>query len=100
MFGIGFSEIILICLVMIILIRPNDLPKALRTVGRYYGKAKKIYNELIMVKDRILKEIDEAVTLEEPKDTQKLLSSATNPETSTVPAAEKTVSPVAETDLE
>ena len=66
MFGIGFSEILLICLVMIIFIRPDDLPKALRTVGRYYGKAKKLYSEIITVKDRVLKEIDEATTLEEP----------------------------------
>ena len=39
MFGIGLSEIFIICLVMIIFIRPNDLPKTMRTVGRYYGKA-------------------------------------------------------------
>ena len=65
MFGIGFSEIILICLAMIIFIRPDDLPKFLRTIGRYYGKAKKLYNEIIMVKDRIIKEIDEVTVLED-----------------------------------
>ena len=66
MFGIGLSEIILIFLVIIVFIRPDDLPKFLRSAGRFYGKAKKLYNELTQVKDKMLKEIDEATSLEEP----------------------------------
>jgi len=59
MFGISFSNIIIIILVMIVFIRPDDMPKFLRTVGRFYGKAKKMYNEIIQVKDRIVREIDD-----------------------------------------
>ena len=65
MFGIGLSELILIFLVLIIFIKPDDLPNFLRKAGRFYGKAKKLYNELIQVKDKVLKEINEAATLEE-----------------------------------
>ena len=79
MFGIGFSEIVLICLVMIIFIRPSDLPKALRTAGRYFGKIKKMYNELILVKDRIVKEMDEVANMEE-KTTNAAPSATVNPE--------------------
>jgi Sec-independent protein translocase protein TatA len=60
MFGIGFSEIIIVFLAVIVFVRPNDLPKFLRMAGRLYGKAKKAYNELVVVKDRIVREIDEA----------------------------------------
>jgi Sec-independent protein translocase protein TatA len=65
MFGIGFSEIIILFLVVIVLVRPADLPKFLRAAGRLYGKAKKAYRELITVKDRILREIDEPADKEE-----------------------------------
>jgi Sec-independent protein translocase protein TatA len=66
MFGIGFSEIVIVFLALIVLVRPDDLPKFLRTAGRLYGRAKKAYNELIAVKDRIIREIDEAVPAEPP----------------------------------
>jgi Tat protein translocase TatB subunit len=67
MFGIGFSEMVLIGLVLIIFIKPEDYPKFLRSAGRTYGKMKKFYNELVMVKDKILKDIDEIAALEESK---------------------------------
>jgi Sec-independent protein translocase protein TatA len=66
MFGIGFSEIIIIFLAVIIFVRPDDLPKFLRTLGRLYGRAKKVYQELTAVKDRIIQEIDEAASPADP----------------------------------
>jgi Sec-independent protein translocase protein TatA len=66
MFGIGFSEIIIVFLAVIVFVRPGDLPKFLRTLGRLYGKAKRAYNELIAVKDRIIREIDEAAAGDQP----------------------------------
>jgi sec-independent protein translocase protein TatB len=65
MFGIGFSELILIGLVLIIFIKPEDLPKFFRTMGKLYGQLKRAYDDVISAKDKILKEIDNAVTLEE-----------------------------------
>jgi len=69
MFGIGISEVILIFLVIVVLIRPNDLPKFLRSAGRFYGKARKMYKEIVDVKDEIIKEVDEATSLDMDKDT-------------------------------
>jgi sec-independent protein translocase protein TatB len=65
MFGIGFSEIILIGLIFIIFIRPDDLPKFFRTIGKFYGKFKKSYDEVMAVKNKILKEINETAALAE-----------------------------------
>jgi sec-independent protein translocase protein TatB len=67
MFGVGFSEIVIIVLLVIVFIKPEDLPRFFRTVGRWYGKAKRAYDEIGKVKDQVLKEIDEAVDLEEKK---------------------------------
>ena len=66
MFGIGFGEVVVIFIILIIFIRPKDLPNFLRSAGRLYGKARKMYNEVIQIKDQILKEIDEAASLETP----------------------------------
>jgi Sec-independent protein translocase protein TatA len=66
MFGIGFSEIIVVVLAVIVFVRPGDLPKFLRMAGRLYGKAKKAYNELIVVKDRMIREIDETTGPDDP----------------------------------
>ena len=68
MFGIGLGEIIVIFIILVIFIRPEDLPKFLRNAGRFYGKAKKMYNEVIQIKDQILKEINDATTLDTPPD--------------------------------
>ena len=65
MFGIGFSEILVIVVVLLIFVRPEDLPKFIRKAGHLYGKAKKMYNEIMQIKDKILQEIDEAASLEE-----------------------------------
>ena len=66
MFGIGFAEVIVIFLVMIIFIRPEDLPKTLRSMGRIYGKFKLMYKEVMDTKDQIIREIDKAANLDEP----------------------------------
>jgi sec-independent protein translocase protein TatB len=65
MFGIGFSELVLIGLILIIFIKPEDLPKFFRSAGKLYGRMKRAYDDIVTVKDKILKEIDDAVALED-----------------------------------
>ena len=65
MFGVDFGEVIIVLIVLIIFIRPDDLPKVLRSAGRFYGKAKAMYKDIIDVKDKIIKEIDEIASIEE-----------------------------------
>ncbi len=38
MFGLGFWEIIVILLMVIVFVKPKDLPRFARKIGRYYGK--------------------------------------------------------------
>ncbi|MBS5992774.1 MAG: twin-arginine translocase TatA/TatE family subunit, partial [Acinetobacter baumannii] len=39
MLDMGFSEILLFGIVAIVVLGPDKLPQAMRTVGRWYGKA-------------------------------------------------------------
>jgi sec-independent protein translocase protein TatB len=45
MFDIGFSELMVIGVVSLIVVGPKDLPGMFRTVGRYVGKAKGMARE-------------------------------------------------------
>lgn len=42
MFDLGFSEILVIFIVAVLVIGPKDLPHAMRTAGRWIGKIRKV----------------------------------------------------------
>lgn len=42
MFDVGFDEMLLIAIVAIVVIGPKDLPNALRTVGRWMAKVRRV----------------------------------------------------------
>jgi Sec-independent protein translocase protein TatA len=65
MFGIGFSEIAVIALVVLIFIRPDDLPAFFRKAGRLYAQAKKAYDEVAAIKDDFIREMDIAAAVRE-----------------------------------
>jgi Sec-independent protein translocase protein TatA len=65
MFGIGFSEFFIIAFVIILFVKPEDIPKVFRFLGKIAGKAKAAYNEVLEIKDQIVKEIDEAAEFDE-----------------------------------
>ncbi len=45
MFDIGWSEILMIVAVAVIVVGPKDIPKMLRTVGNYVRKAKSVMRD-------------------------------------------------------
>ena len=45
MLDIGWSEMLLIAIVAIVVIGPKDLPKAMRTVGQWMGRARRVARE-------------------------------------------------------
>jgi len=42
MFGFGFSELLIIFLLIIILVKPEELPSLIRQIGKFYGTLKRI----------------------------------------------------------
>lgn len=46
MFDIGWTELMVIAVVAIIVVGPKDLPRMLRTFGQYMGKAKSMARDL------------------------------------------------------
>jgi sec-independent protein translocase protein TatB len=55
MFDIGFSEIVVIAVVALVVLGPEKLPKAARTLGHLFGRLQRYVND---VKSDIKREID------------------------------------------
>ncbi|MGE4169955.1 MAG: twin-arginine translocase TatA/TatE family subunit [Candidatus Margulisiibacteriota bacterium] len=47
MFGLGGSEILVIVMVAVLLIKPEDLPIALKKAGELYGKCYRAYHAFL-----------------------------------------------------
>ncbi|GAB4237344.1 MAG: hypothetical protein Kow0032_23090 [Methyloligellaceae bacterium] len=56
MFDIGWTELLIIAVVAIIVVGPKDLPRMLRTLGRYAGKMKRAASDFREQFDDALRE--------------------------------------------
>ena len=65
MFGIGTSEILIILLIALLVLGPNEIPKIARTLGRGMREIERAKNEL---RDSIKFDIDEKETPETATD--------------------------------
>ncbi|MCF6199513.1 MAG: Sec-independent protein translocase protein TatB [Hyphomicrobiaceae bacterium] len=54
--GIGLSEILLLAVLVILVVGPEELPKLLRTVGRYIGQVKRVADDFRAQVDDAIKE--------------------------------------------
>lgn len=55
-FGVGYSEMFVLALIAIIVIGPKDLPKVLRTFGRFMSKARGLAHEFQGHVDKAMRE--------------------------------------------
>jgi sec-independent protein translocase protein TatB len=83
MFDIGWTELLLIAVVAIVVIGPKDLPRAMRAVGHWTGKVKRMagdfqrqFNEALREADLgdVKKEVDRLGRLDPMADLRKDLS--------------------------
>jgi sec-independent protein translocase protein TatB len=58
MFDIGATELLLIAIVAILVIGPNDMPLALRTAGRWVGKMRKVSGHFRAGLDAMVREAE------------------------------------------
>ena len=74
MLDMGFSEILLFGIVAIVVLGPDKLPQAMRTVGRWYGKARRLMHSvqhdiekelnLLEMKEQVQRELDQIRAVE------------------------------------
>ena len=69
MFDIGWTEMLVIAIVLIVVVGPKDLPRMLRTFGRMTGKLSSMAGEF-------RKQFDEALKEAELEDVKKTISDA------------------------
>lgn len=58
MFGVDSSELVLIALVALVVIGPKDLPKAMRFVGQWVGRARGVMGQFRAGFDAMLREAE------------------------------------------
>ena len=72
MFGLGWSELLVVGIVALIVIGPKDLPGLFRSVGQFTGKARMMAREF-------QRAMDQAANESGVKDVTKTLNAAANP---------------------
>ena len=70
MFGLGFFEILIIFLVVIIFINPKDLPKVFRRLGRLVRQLRDIRDSSVQYMKKIEREIEEEERSSEEKEVE------------------------------
>ncbi|MDB5667300.1 MAG: twin-arginine translocation protein TatB [Alphaproteobacteria bacterium] len=58
MFGVDSSELFLIILVAVVVIGPKDLPRAMREVGKWVGKARNMASQFRLGVDQMMRETE------------------------------------------
>ncbi len=58
MFKIGMWEIFVVVIVAIVFVRPNELPKLFRSIGRFFGQIREFKNSVVTVAKSIEKDIE------------------------------------------
>jgi Sec-independent protein secretion pathway components len=58
MFGIGLSELLVIGCVVIIFVRPKDLPILFKRLGRMYARLRSLYDEITSAKNGIIHDLE------------------------------------------
>ncbi|NWE50519.1 Sec-independent protein translocase protein TatB [Pseudomonas gingeri] len=99
MFGISFSELLLVGLVALLVLGPERLPGAARTAGLWVGRLKRSFNaikqevEREIGADEIRRQLHNEHILSLEQEARKILSPVQEP--TTPPVAEQTIHPVA-----
>jgi sec-independent protein translocase protein TatB len=76
MFDIGWSEILVIAVVAIVVVGPKELPRMLRSFGKTMGQVRRMSNDFKRQFDEALREAEREAGLE---DTKKQLQGAMKP---------------------
>ena len=65
MFGIGFWETIIIIIVMILVVKPDDIPNVVYKVGKFIGELKKSYDMFIDTLHELEDKVKQSIEFED-----------------------------------
>ncbi|MGH2342633.1 Sec-independent protein translocase protein TatB [Segnochrobactraceae bacterium EtOH-i3] len=65
MFEIGWTELVVVAVVAVLVVGPKDLPRMLRTFGQYVGKARRMASEFQTQFNDALKEAERQAEMED-----------------------------------
>ncbi|MBJ2266462.1 Sec-independent protein translocase subunit TatB [Pseudomonas sp. MF6772] len=103
MFGISFSELLLVGLVALLVLGPERLPGAARTAGLWVGRLKRSFNaikqevEREIGADEIRRQLHNEHILSLEQEARKILTPQQQAPTPVEPVAEQSIAPMAET---
>ena len=99
MFGISFSELLLVGLVALLVLGPERLPGAARTAGLWIGRLKRSFNaikqevEREIGADEIRRQLHNEHILSLEQEARKILSPVQEPAKPVEPVAEQSIAP-------
>jgi Sec-independent protein translocase protein TatA len=64
MLGVNFLEFVVILCVVVIFVRPRDLPKFFRNIGKVYAQLKDAYKQLARTRDEVLQDFKSEIDSE------------------------------------
>ncbi|MBD8098293.1 Sec-independent protein translocase subunit TatB [Pseudomonas fluorescens] len=102
MFGISFSELLLVGLVALLVLGPERLPGAARTAGLWIGRLKRSFNaikqevEREIGADEIRRQLHNEHILSLEQETRKILSPVQEPTKPVEPVAQNSIAPAPE----
>ena len=102
MFGISFSELLLVGLVALLVLGPERLPGAARTAGLWIGRLKRSFNaikqevEREIGADEIRRQLHNEHILSLEQEARKILSPVQEPARPVEPVAEHSIAPAVE----
>lgn len=105
MFGISFSELLLVGLVALLVLGPERLPGAARTAGLWIGRLKRSFNaikqevEREIGADEIRRQLHNEHILSLEQEARKILSPVQEPTKPVEPAVENSIAPAPVADV-
>ncbi|AZP69893.1 Sec-independent protein translocase subunit TatB [Pseudomonas poae] len=103
MFGISFSELLLVGLVALLVLGPERLPGAARTAGLWIGRLKRSFNaikqevEREIGADEIRRQLHNEHILSLEQEARKILSPVQEPAKAVEPVPENSIAPASDT---
>src|SRR4051812_29227367 len=98
MFGIGFSELVVIAIVALIFVGPKRLPEVMKQAGKLFVHVRRTANDVKGTFDQVVREAENEVRREEAEQMRALMS-GTKPATTVQAIDSGTVVPPATIDV-